>query len=85
MTAYRAFLDTLVRFHPGDILTIDDIRPEVDAAQMTNHEKGQVFKDACRAGLLVATGRVVPSTHPPAKSRLIQRYRRTDVEIPRAA
>lgn len=76
------FLSLIDPVLPDTVLTIDSVRDEVEARQLTNHERGQCFRDAVSAGYLVATRTVQPSTHPPAKGRLVERYVRTTKRVP---
>lgn len=80
--AFHTLLRAIQHTMPGAEVCIDDVRPEMAAAQLTGFEKGQAFKDACRSGYLRDTDRSKATTWPPAKGRRIQRYKRTRKPIP---
>jgi hypothetical protein len=81
MTALPTLLAAITTTRPGDHLTIDDVRDQL--ADLTSHQRGEAFREACAGGWLIATRRCQPTTHGPAKSRLVQVYRRTRKRLPR--
>ena len=93
--AYRTLLRAIDGFDAGRYVTVDLIRDECDAAQLTSAEKSAAFKAACTSGHITGVfltlpgfdvGRpvhaAVPSTHPAGKGRYVKVYRRTSEPVP---
>ncbi len=81
MTPLTTLLTLIAAIPPATHLTIDDVRAGM--TDTAGNVRGPAFKDACAGGWLVATGTVRPSKHGPAKRRLVQVYRRTELQVPR--
>ena len=57
----------------------------IDAAQLTNHERGELWRYGVRQGYLTPLMLWEPSTSPAAKGRHVRQYRRTTTPIRGAA
>lgn len=63
----------------GTVLSVDTIRPELEAAQVPQAVLGALFRTACLRGWLTPTGTVTPSRYRPARGRLVREYRRQPI------
>jgi hypothetical protein len=72
--AYRRILATV---EPGAHITIDDLRPVVEASQLTTFERGELFRWGVRNGYLTTRHVTKASTCPSRKNGRVQVYRRT--------
>lgn len=70
------FTRILSRITAGHEFTIDDLRDDIEAAQIPASSLGGLFERACYSGVLHADGRTIRSTHPPARGRRILLYRK---------
>lgn len=71
-------LQTLIRAlrfrRTGATISIDDIRMELDMAQIPDSHRGGLFGEACHKGYLTATGQTVKTGHKAGKGRLVRTY-----------
>lgn len=93
--AYRTLLRAISGLNPGDAMTIDLIRDELDAADLSSAEKSGAFRSACHEGYLTGVfltlpglsvdhpvHAAIPSTHRSGKGRYVKVWRRTDQPMP---
>lgn len=77
MSPEASYLAILATVETGRRFTIDDIRAEVEAAQLNAFERGELFRFGLREGLLTTRHTTRASTHPSRKHGRNQEYTRT--------
>ena len=93
--AYRTLLRAIDGLPAGAALTIDHIRDECDAAQLTSAERSGAFRSAAHEGYITGVflslpglnvaypvHASIPSTHPAGKGRSVKVWRRTALPVP---
>jgi hypothetical protein len=92
--AYRTLLAAIDGLPESHTVTVDLIRDQCAAAQLTSAEKSGAFRAACGEGYLrgvfmllpgwslTPIHAAVPSTHPAGKGRHVKVYRRTAKPVP---
>jgi hypothetical protein len=62
-------------FTSDDLLEVVGVPDETNAPNAVNNQIGTVFKQAARMGMIVFTGRVVPSKRPTRHGSMIKVWR----------
>lgn len=74
-TYYKTFTQAIAaNATPGDTITIDNIRAELEYAQIPPTMYGPLFAAACHRGVLMGMNQVQKSVHPSAKGRRVLVY-----------
>ena len=79
------YLNILATVPPHVQASMNTLREVVDAAQLNQFERGELFRYGVRHRYLTALMLWEPSTAPAAKSRWIRCYRRTTKPVRRVA
>jgi hypothetical protein len=73
-TAYATFRRAVLAYRPSATITVDHLRPALEAAQIPPAAYGPYFRKALRDGLLTTEWTSVPSTWPGARGRRVAKY-----------
>ena len=85
MSDLDTFLRILDRTSVGQRISVDDLRPDLDAAQIAPSQYGPLFRAACHRGELHADGMTVPARPGSRRGGRVLVYVRTVPKGGRAA